>query len=223
MVKFLKKLKKKTTLFYKIFILKQFSPIDLWFWNDGDNTLRINYQLNEKSIVFDLGGYKGEWTNKIIKKYNCNVLIFEPVKSYYENIKYRFAGIEKIKVFNFGLFKISEEVNIYLCNDGSSIYNTKKSTVKEKIILKDIYEFVIENNIVFIDLMKINIEGGEYELLERIIETGLIKRINNLQIQFHHWIDKAEIKRDIIRTKLSHTHTETYCYPFVWENWQIKK
>ena len=35
-------------------------------------------------------------------------------------------------------------------------------------------------------LMKINIEGGEFELLERLLETRLISRIENIQVQFHN-------------------------------------
>lgn len=36
-----------------------------------------------------------------------------------------------------------------------------------------------------IGLMKINIEGGEYELLERMIELGIINKVKDIQIQFH--------------------------------------
>ena len=36
-----------------------------------------------------------------------------------------------------------------------------------------------------VDLIKINIEGGEYELLEAILDNNLAKAFDNLQIQFH--------------------------------------
>ena len=39
-----------------------------------------------------------------------------------------------------------------------------------------------------IDLLKINIEGGEYEVLENLIENDLIKNIDNIQIQFHDFV-----------------------------------
>lgn len=32
-----------------------------WRKENGDYTHRVNYDLNEDSIVFDVGGYKGEW------------------------------------------------------------------------------------------------------------------------------------------------------------------
>ena len=48
--------------------------IDDWFKNDGDNTLRIDYNLNNTSLVIDLGGYYGEFSQKIYDKYKCNIL-----------------------------------------------------------------------------------------------------------------------------------------------------
>ena len=38
-----------------------------FFWNlrRGDNTLSLDYPLNENSIVFDVGAYKGIFTEKV--------------------------------------------------------------------------------------------------------------------------------------------------------------
>ena len=33
-----------------------------WLKDEGDRKLRNNYQLKDTSIVFDLGGYEGQWT-----------------------------------------------------------------------------------------------------------------------------------------------------------------
>jgi hypothetical protein len=70
-----------------------------------------------------------------------------------------------------------------------------------------------------IDLIKINIEGGEYELLSRLIETGLIDKINNIQVQFHEVTSTSLSEMHIIQQSLSKTHKPTYQYEFVWENW----
>ena len=76
-----------------------------------------------------------------------------------------------------------------------------------------------------IDLMSINIEGGEYELLDRIIEIGMINNIVNIQVQFHQWYPsykQSDLLRKSLQDRLSITHKLTYCYDFVWEDWQIK-
>jgi len=36
-----------------------------WFKNYGDNTLRLEYPLNSDSVVWDLGGYHGDFAAKI--------------------------------------------------------------------------------------------------------------------------------------------------------------
>ena len=48
--------------------------------------LRYEYNLNKDSVVFDIGGFDGTWAHNIYSKYSCNILVFEPVKSFYTNI-----------------------------------------------------------------------------------------------------------------------------------------
>ena len=71
-------------------------------------------------------------------------------------------------------------------------------------------------------LMKINIEGGEYDLLDRMIETGLVESIDNLQVQFHNFTVDAKRRMERIQEALQRTHTLNYQYRFVWENWVRK-
>lgn len=97
---------------------------DLWLAHDGDRTLRLNYELNESSIVFDLGGYRGEWANKIFDKYKSNIYVFEPVFEFSNNIKNRFSSNSKVRVFNFGLGSKDENLKIALTKDSSSTFNS---------------------------------------------------------------------------------------------------
>jgi len=96
------------------------------------------------------------------------------------------------------------------------------STDVEKIRIVDIHEWLVENSIEEIALIKINIEGGEYELLDRMIETGTLPRIANLQIQFHNFTEDARSRMENIQRELGKTHHPTYQYEFVWENWSRK-
>ena len=69
---------------------------------------------------------------------------------------------------------------------------------------------------------EVSIEGGEYELLDHLIETGYVSSIENIQVQFHDFIPQAEDKMKKIQAHLRQTHVLTYQYPFVWENWRRK-
>ncbi|HNV01496.1 MAG TPA: FkbM family methyltransferase [archaeon] len=200
------------------------TEIDKWFETDGDNTLRLNYNLNENSVVFDLGGYIGEWSEKIYKKYNCNIYVFEPVPKYAKIISKKFKKNKKIKVFTFGLGPENEIVQISLKDNESSIKTIREvSNNTQQIKLVSIKKFFKENQIQKVNLMKINIEGAEYDLLENIINQKIINKIENLQVQFHKFVNHSAKKRFELEKKLKKTHHLTYKYDFVWENWKLKE
>jgi len=189
-----------------------------WFRDDGDTTLRLKYPLTTDSVVFDCGGYEGDWAAAIYDRYACTVHCFEPVQSFYESICQRFSGIDAIKIYNFGLHSRNETSTIRLSGNASSTFGSLGNA--QKIELIDVSNFLQSLPTDQIDLMKINIEGGEYQLLERLLETGLINRVRNLQVQFHNFVPDAEAWRERIRTRLFETHRLTYDYKFIWENWE---
>lgn len=191
-----------------------------WFKDNGDKTHRLNYDLNENSLVFDLGGYEGQWANDIFGKFVCNIYVFEPYIKFALNIKERFEKNSKIKVYQFGLASETKKTNFFISADGSSIFEKSENQTEVQFIRA--LDFMNENNITKIDLMKMNIEGGEYDLLEHLIETGFISKTDNIQVQFHDFIPDAENRMKNIQKDLSKTHYLTYQYEFVWENWKLK-
>jgi FkbM family methyltransferase len=200
----------------------QASRCEKWFKDNGDETLRLNYPLTENSIVFDVGGYFGEFARDIYCKYNSTVLVFEPVPEFYNKIVDRFINNIKVQVFNFGLGSNNYKTQINLDENSSSIYISGNNSIE--IEIKSFNDFIKERNISTIDLVKINIEGSEYDLLESIIESGNISKISNIQVQFHDFIIENALERmRSIQNKLSLTHQVTYQYEFVWENWQLKE
>jgi hypothetical protein len=50
--------------------------------------------------------------------------------------------------------------------------------------------------------MSINIEGGEYDLLDHIIDNNLFSRIRCLQIQFHEIAEDSEVRRNYIHRRI---------------------
>jgi len=192
-----------------------------WFEINGDKTLRLDYPLNESSVVVDVGGYEGQWASDIFSRYCCDIIIFEPVKNYYNRIKERFLKNKKICCYNVGLSNIDDRLSIALLDDGSSLFKKNKAT--EEINIVNASNFLHKNGITHIDLMKINIEGSEYDLLENLLSSGYTSKIYNIQIQFHDFVPNARKKMRTICAELAKTHQLTYKYEFVWENWQIKK
>ena len=100
------------------------------------------------------------------------------------------------------------------------MYKTEGSKVRIK--MQKTSEFFAVHQIDLIDLMKINIEGGEYDLLDHLITSNLVSRIKNIQVQFHDFIPDANSRMKNIQNELAKTHELTYQYKFVWENWRLK-
>lgn len=205
-------------------IQKKFFPTERdlimrrWKIDAGDKKLRVEYALNRDSTVLDLGGFEGNWAGEIHERYGCQVLVFEPVQEYAEAIAQRFRGNSQIQIFPYGLAGSTRRERIGLCSDSSSMFITAEQT--QEIELVDAAEWFSQHPIADIALMKVNIEGGEYELLERLIETGLVKKIRDIQVQFHDFSPDSLARMEAIQRALQATHTPTWQYQFVWENWR---
>jgi FkbM family methyltransferase len=196
--------------------------IVLYNTDGGDVKLRFNHEeLNTNSIVFDVGGYLGTWSEVIYSKYGSNVYIFEPVNNFFDIINRKFHNYEKIKVYNFGLSNKTSKEYMYFDDNGSSLYN--KSNSKLQIDLVSMFDFMINNNIEKIDLLKLNVEGEEYNIMYHLIENKLINKINKFQIQYHKFVEDFDKKREYISNfLLNNNYIRVYNYNYVWEEW-IKK
>lgn len=157
--------------------------------------LRYEYDLKPNDIVFDIGSYRQEFANKIRKRYGCYVECFDALDN-------KAAGTENGTVMMGGNF-------LY-----TSFFAVENQRAYKCV---DIADYITQE----ISLVKMNIEGFEYVLLPYIIEKGLMSKIKNIQIQFH-LIDglPCEEEYNKIADSLKSTHSLTWRYPFVWENWK---
>lgn len=195
--------------------------VQKFYAEGGETVLRLAYDLDQSSIVFDLGGYEGQWSSDIYSRYRSSIYLFEPVAEFANKISKRFERNSDIKVFEFGLGDKDSREIIYMNQDGSSIYGESDHTTYIEIL--DVSNWLIKNDIKRIDLMKINIEGGEYGLLERLISTDQIKHIKDIQVQFHNIEENSRSRMEKIQANLAKTHHLTYQYDFVWENWRLNE
>ena len=192
------------------------TSINKWFGDNGDYTHNINYDLDEKSIIMDLGGYNGIWVQQMIDKYNPHVYILEPVLEYYNNLVNKFVNNNKVKILNIGVSDNECDGVLYQNNDGTSTNFQSGEIVYAKFNTID-YIFNYWN----IDLLQINIEGDEYKLLEYMFDKNILNNIKNIQIQFHEGIDNFIERRISIQEKLSLCgFINNFDYPFVWESWK---
>lgn len=198
--------------------MMKLGSLDKWFIDKGDFTHNLNYDLNENSIVIDIGGYTGNWVSQIIDKYNPYVYIVEPVPNFYNHLVSKFSNNPKISLLDVGLSDQNIEGTIYISGDASSSneVNGESKTVKFLTIESIMNIWGIEGA----DLIQINIEGDEYKVLEHMVNTGLVNKFKNIQVQFHLGVENDVVRRELIQNKLiKHGFKNKFNYPFVWESW----
>ena len=188
-----------------------------WYKDEGDQLLLLNYPLDQNSVVFDVGGYLGDWSAKIAQRYGCTIFIFEPVLEFYRQLVSRFTSSPRVRIYPFGLSSVDAILNISRNGDESSLH--RFGYEQEKAEFKNVTNFMPST----IDLLNINCEGGEFALLSSLIESGHIESCRNIQVQFHADYPDGVRLRDDLRQQLAKTHWEVYNYPFVWESWKKKE
>lgn len=187
-----------------------------WVADKGDETLSVIHDgLDQNSLVIDVGGYKGEWAQKIYFSYKCFIEIYEPHHQFVLDIKNRFINEigKKITVKEFALGY--EDTYADLLIDGLATSVKKGDKAGEIPVISASSVFYNRN----IDLLKMNIEGSEYEVFESIFENKLIKNINSILVQFHPIDNNSIDKYKSIIERLSQTHKCLFRYPFIWEKW----
>ncbi len=210
-----------TGLGNRVYLSPAEKRVQPWFAVDGDKTLRLEYDLDPKCLVFDVGGYEGQWASDVFGRYGCRILVFEPIPKYAEMIRQRFLRNPHIEVFEFGLADKDQQFPFEVLGDRSSAFR-HAGTPALMCELRSVTRFLKSIHNPAIQLMKVNIEGGEYPLLEELIRSGDVKTITNLQIQFHDFVERAEERMAQLHLLLAETHVLTYQFPFVWENWRLK-
>lgn len=195
--------------------------LEAFYAENNEKQICTNYNLTNQSIIFDVGAYHGNWSYEMYQKYNCIIYCFEPTSLGFSKLQNKLSELNNIFLYQIGLGGTTREENIVISNDGSSLFI--EGNGKEKINIVSMSDMLKKIDVQKIDLIKINIEGAEYELLENIIDSGLQERFNNYQIQFHPQVENYAERYDYIINNLSKTHKRKWFHPYIWESWEIIK
>lgn len=192
-----------------------------WYADPRHETLREDYPLDSSSVVFDVGGYKGEWATAIFARFVCRIEIFEAVPEFATKLEEKFAFNPKISVHPVALGASDGSTVIHVRSDVSSTQFAPAGSHKSHVVVRDVASFVSPKPAT-VDLLKLNVEGGEYAILERLLDAGLMPSIRYLQVQFHDHIPGAERRLAGIESRLAATHRLMWRFPFIWESWEPK-
>jgi len=131
---------------------------------------------NENNTIFDVGANVGNYAHHLRSLFpKCKIYSFEPHPRIFKHLSENCKG--GFNIYNFGLGDETKELLLYDYNDeleGSehaSLYKDvfdsiyKRDTTSFKIQIKTVDEFVKDNNIKRINLLKSDTEGNDYSVL----------------------------------------------------------
>ena len=164
-------------------------------------------ERKESIIVFDVGANFGQYAlliNKYLK--SGQIYSFEPSKYTYKILNKTVNKYPNIITHNIGFGSEKSSVKLYSSGKGDAIasvhkLNNRKDYINEglteEIELNTIDSFCNNNNIDFIDILKIDIEGHELYALKGALEMINNLRINFIQFEFSEFnIDSRTFFRD---------------------------
>ena len=159
----------------------------------------------------DLGVFTGDTVSIVLEKYPDldQIHAFEPDPQNYAELQAKHGGGKRVSIYNAAATAEVGEANLYqgveygklggsLLESKSNIDTSSSTTVQCMDFSEFLREhFSPEDHVI----LKIDIEGGEYELLEKLLENGAISLVTELYVEWH-WeiIDYPEEKHeDLVR------------------------
>ena len=186
-----------------------------WILLRGDDRSRSRLRVPRGSLVVDVGAFEGEFTAYARNTWDARVLAIEPVPEFASALRSRFGNDVSVTVVQAALGVSSGTVSIAVDADGSSAWNSGDTVVAVPSV--DVAELLGSSDVA---LLKINAEGAEYDVLERLLSTEAIRQVATIQVQFHKFVPEARQRRRSIRAQLRRTHRCAWSVPWVWEQWQ---
>ena len=178
-----------------------------------------------KPIIIDLGACLGEFTlsvSEIFGGIEKSVLIeanptnFNQIKSIPNSIKLNAF----VSPDSEGFQKFREDPNSPY--NGTSFFDYFDGAIQHEIKRISIEQILNDYNIERVDILKIDIEGAEYELLENLDST-ILEKIDQITVEFHDFLDPMLKKRtenlvqriksfgySVINNKIDYKHGSEY-------------
>lgn len=157
--------------------------------------------LGSHPVVFDVGACKGEYTDHVLSKIpGAKCFLFEPNTGLFNTLSHK-------NKYEIALSDKTGQIKFYMCSDE---YSALSSTY-EREVFKDVGSvvetvnsttvdlFCAENGVNTIDLLKVDVEGAEFDVLRGSRNMMSEKKIKFIQVEYGGTYIDAGIKlADII-------------------------
>ncbi len=165
---------------------------------------------NQNIDILDIGAHKGETIDLFYNNFSINkIYSFEPnIKLFKFLEQKKIHNSDKIKIFNIGfgdksqekelnVFKDTSSSTLNYINENTKYFKRKKKFMsfffnnqnflveKQKVKIRNLSEFISEQSIYNIDILKIDTEGYEYNILKGLKYEDF-QKIRFLYFEHHY-------------------------------------
>ena len=167
--------------------------------------------LNKNDIAIDCGANVGTITHHLSRS-GATVYAFEPNPYAFQKLKERFSDNQNVICIQNGVLDKNKTGKLYfhefsdknevLWSTGSSLVDFKENILKGKYIeipVIDLAEFIksLDSRV---KLLKIDVEGVECSIINKLINTGIIDIIEYIFVETHdHKIPRLKAETDKLR------------------------
>jgi FkbM family methyltransferase len=167
--------------------------------------------LNKGDIFIDCGASYGQETPVIAAK-GVEVYAFEPNPYPFKVLEEKCKDYPNVHLYNAAVLDRNDKLKLYfhensdenevLWSVGSSLKSSKSNVRKDKFFevdVIDLSEFITDLK-KRVRVLKIDVEGAECEIINKLIDTGLHKHIDFILAETHEK-QIPEIKNDVEKLK----------------------
>lgn len=160
-------------------------------YSNGEYTVLKKLVSHKPGIIIDGGANVGHYSLLLHKLMpQTTIYAFEPVSATFEKLVKNTQNIPTINPIQKGLFKDNgtKKINLFKSNTHSSLVNIQglhyDSTHTEEIELIKGDDFLSQYSLSTIDLLKIDVEGAEYDVLQGFEDSIKDGRIRMIQFEY---------------------------------------
>lgn len=193
----------------KLYRLKNFLNGNEWYYkydikvnktalgNSGYEWVICPDNINSKSLFYSFGaGTNISFDTELAEKFGLKINLFDPTPKSIQYVK-----VQKLNPdYSFeeiGIADFSGNAKFYLPLNPDFVSATlEKQSDSQKFVevrVERLSEIMERNKHKYLDLLKMDIEGAEYDVIDDILKSGI--EIHQLLVEFHHRFPSLGIKK----------------------------
>ena len=182
----------------------------------GSWTIPLDF-MNSNSICYCIGcGEDISFDLELIKTFNCDVYAYDPTPKAINYVERLVKDNPKYNFFKVGIWDKQDVLKFYEPKNSRhvsySLLNLQKTNNYIEVDVKSLRQAMKDNQHSYIDLLKLDIEGAEYKVIDSIVNEKL--NINVICVEYDEFFNPID-NEYISRIRSSINYLLSYGYSII--------